>query len=352
MKAEISMSASRFNGKSIDVEALQEAVDVSKLKKRKFLIVTPSFSLNSGGAIALHKLCHLINENGREAYLFPYVDNLELNQFNYLQTLAVFFKKHLRQPLRRLKTHKIFNTPIYKNFTPKMASNDEWVIVYPEIIFGNPLRGKNIVRWLLNNPGYSSETGKKTNPIYFGRNEIYFRYGVWFKDFQFPGSHTSKNFLTIQHHPLDLYFEEEPPRQRTGTAYCLRKGSGRKITHDLSNAILIDGMKHHQIAEVFKTVKTFISYDTYTTYSQYAALCGCDSIVIPMEGVPIGDWMPQLEDRYGVAYGFDELDFARSTRHLLRDRYIEIEKRSVATTNSFMAEVDRFFSSEPDGSNG
>lgn len=311
---------------------------------RKFLICTPSYSQNNGGAIVLHKLCHLLNENGREAYLFPIVENFQLNRFNYRKVLLKFFKKNLREPFRRLKVNPAFKTPVLYQL-PKDFKNrqDEWIVLYPEITFGNPLGAKNVVRWFLNNPEFDPETGGETRNVFFGKNELYFRYAPYFKDFRYPGSTTSDLFLRVTHLPLDLFNMENAAPVRKGIAYCIRKGKNKPICHDLQDSILIDGKKHQEIAAIFKRVETFISYDSHTAYSRFAALCGCDSVVIPDEGVTQEEWKPNIEDRYGVAYGFENVEWARSTRSQLRETVIGIESGSVANVLSFIQEVDGFF---------
>ena len=39
-------------------------------KNLSYIIVTPSYVPNSGGIIALHKLCHDLNQMGERAYLY------------------------------------------------------------------------------------------------------------------------------------------------------------------------------------------------------------------------------------------------------------------------------------------
>ncbi len=309
---------------------------------RKIIICAPSYSDNNGGAIALHKLCSLINEQGGKAYLFPFVDNFEFNKFNYWRILFKFIKKHLREPFRRYKLNHSFKTSVLKRI-PNNLGTDEWIVLYPEITFGNPLGAKNVIRWLLNNPGYDPNTGKNTKKIFFGQNELYFRIGPWFKDFQYPGSTTSKNFLQIFHIPLNLYNLDGVAEERVGSAYLLRKGISKKIVHDLNNSILIDGMKHHEIAKIFKRVEFFISYDSHSTFSFLAALCGCKSIVIPDAGVSEDEWIPEEDHRYGVAYGFENLYKAESTRPLLLDRYKGIEKSYADNVAQFLKEANDFF---------
>jgi hypothetical protein len=253
-----------------------------------------------------------------------------------------FFKKNLREPFRRFKINPSFNTPVLKK-RPKDIGTDGWIVVYPEITFGNPLGAKNVVRWLLHNPGFDPQTGKETKPYFYGKGELYFRIGNWFKDFQHPGSKTSRSFLQVFHFPLHLYNAHDAQKDRTGTAYLIRKGLNKKICHDLSESILIDGLSHEEIAKIFKRVKTFISYDSYTTFSHFAVLCGCESVVIPDDGITEGEWMPNSEDRYGLAYGFESLSKAQETSHLVLERYENFQTSSIASVKNFLTETELFF---------
>lgn len=303
---------------------------------KKILIVAPSYSANNGGSIVLHKLCHIINCLGREAYLFPFVDNFELNKFNYKSILVKFFKKHLREPFRKFKTIPNLNTPVLKQ-RPENIATDEWIVVYPEIIFGNPLYAKNVVRWLLHDPGFHSKK------IYFNSGELYFRISDRFNAITINGSKCSESFLQVFHFPLDLYNLEHTSKKREGTAYCIRKGKGREIVHNLSNSILIDNLDHNEIAVIFKSVKQFISYDPHTTFSYFAALCGCDSIIIPENNITEEEWLPNPQDRYGLAYGFNNLEKARKTRHLLPGLFEKLERESIASAKNFLNETEIFF---------
>ena len=111
--------------------------------------------------------------------------------------------------------------------------------------------------------------------------------------------------------------------------------------HDTTNSILVDNLSLQEIADVFNRSKYCISYDTQTLLSKYAAICGCISIVIPEYGVSKQEWRPNIEDRYGIAYGMDELDWAVDTQDktisVLKsqgDNSLEQLKQFIAITQS------------------
>ena len=303
---------------------------------KKFLICSPGYNPNNGGVIALHKLCHLINLTGSEAYIHPFENNFEFNKFNYHKILFKFLKDQIRSCYKPYKLNPSFNTPLLKDIG-LLKNINEWTIIYPEITFGNPLNAKNVVRWLLHNPGF--HTGK----IYYHPNEIYFKFNSAITDFNFPGSSTSVNELKVIHYPTEHYNQNDSNQNRSGTAYCLRKGSNKKIIHNLNDSILIDGMSHKSVAEIFKQVKTFISYDPYTAYSIFAILCGCQSVVIPDDGVNEEQWYPNPTDRYGIAYGFEKIAAAQKTKHLVHEHIIKEQEKSYDNVKKFIVECYSFF---------
>ena len=108
----------------------------------------------------------------------------------------------------------------------------------------------------------------------------------------------------------------------------LRKGKGRLIIHDLNGSILLDNLSNNKIAEVMNQCEYFICYDLYTMYSRYAVMCGCKSIVVPEPDLSEEDWRPEEVLRYGVAYGFDNLDKAISSTSQLFE-YLEFQQNEM-----------------------
>lgn len=97
----------------------------------------------------------------------------------------------------------------------------------------------------------------------------------------------------------------------------MRKGKGRRIVHAINGSMLMDDLSHADISVVINRVGRCISFDLYTIYSHFAALCGCDSIVIPAKGLTKEAWYPDPADSYGLAYGFEDIEEAQRTRPLL-----------------------------------
>ncbi|WP_143413734.1 hypothetical protein [Haemophilus paracuniculus] len=124
----------------------------------------------------------------------------------------------------------------------------------------------------------------------------------------------------------------------------VRKGTNKPFIHP-ENSICVDNLSHEQIATIFRCSKRFICYDDYTAYSIFAILCGCESIVVPAEGVPIEQWYPDEKDRYGIAYGLNDaqLDWARETRHNVIERIESEHKKSEENVKEFIKELERYF---------
>jgi len=300
---------------------------------KKFLIFTPSYNENSGGAVVLHKLCHVLNELGYESYVKPYSYSYEVKKNNWMRFIWRLLKWSLLTSIRDFKTNPVFSTPVFKGNTV----GDDWIVIYPEVVFGNPLDAKNVVRWLLHQPGFHE------GHYFYGKNELYFKFNSGIDDFHFHGSVTSSNELKVIHYPLEHYNLDGVAQKRAGTAYCLRKGRNKKILHDTTDSILIDGKSHAEVARIFKKVKRFISYDTYTAYSIFAVLCGCQSVVIPDDGVSIDEWYPNETDRYGIAYGFQNIEEASKTACLVREHVRREEGKVKANVAGFAEEAIRYF---------
>lgn len=295
---------------------------------RAFIVFTDSFDENNGGVIALHRLCDLLNRTGHRALLWPLRRPLP-DPAHRLDTLARQWRWYRRAWRRPFRTCPLFETPI-----ATAADLPGAIVVYPEIVMGNPLRAPHVVRWLLHKPGWHKGRYE------YGPGDRYFFYQKAFDD---PALNPDGDNLLKTLWVRDDVYQHRNHGERRGSCYILRKGKGRPIVHDLADSILVDKMSHVQMAEVFNRVKTCISYDTYTMYAFYAAMCGCDVVVVPEPGVSKAQWQPDPDDVQGIAYGFDDLENARRTRHLLLPHLKAQEAATNATVQDFVAKCARYF---------
>lgn len=300
----------------------------------KFIIYAPSYNENSGGAIVLHRLVHLINEyTEHQAFIHPRV--LEKVELESKRKIISSFIKSLRLKRKPFHVNPMWNTPILQDKRIVKESNS--VVVYPEITFGNPINARNVVRWYLHHPGHLRKD------IFYTKGELCFRYHSAISDFVYPGSKLSDTIFQVSYYPLDIY-ESHEEVERDISTYMVRKGKSKPFVHD-SSFICVDGLSHAETAKLFKRSKRFICYDDYTAYSNFAVLSGAESIVVPAEGVSKEEWFPDEASRYGVAYGLcdSELKWARDTRNKLLEKINTLNDKSIAVVDEFIKEVESYF---------
>jgi len=297
---------------------------------RTFIVFADRFDENNGGVIALHRLCDVLNRDGQRAFLWPSRRPLydPAHPFRSAWGFWRYYRRAWRKPYRSAKG---FIAPVAKPEDLQGA-----IVVYPEIVFGNPLRAQHVVRWLLHKPGFHKGSYD------YGPDDRYFFYQKAFDD---PALNPDGDNLLKTVYLRDDIYRQTNVGPRKGSAYILRKGKDRTIVHDLADSELVDKLSHSELAAVCNRVERCISYDLYTMYSQFAALCGCLSIVVPAEGVTKEQWYPDPRDRYGVAYGFDEAEIAeaRRTQPLLLVHLKAQESAANETVRAFVAKCEGYF---------
>lgn len=297
-----------------------------------YFVFAPPYNENVGGHIALHKLCDLINQQGKQCFLVPWFQNNEISVLNWQaslrQTLTQLshYENICKQPEKFYPRNPNFNTPVYQGPVNEISKYRNAVVVYPEVVNGNPLNAKNVARWLLHDPGF--HTGK----INFSKGEVQFRYSDYFDPIISRNIDVAPNILNVVHIPWDLYTPTNENMKRQGTAYAIRKGKGKTLVHDLNDSVCIDGKSHSEISQIFKRVTAFISYDTETFYNSLAVISGANSIVIP--DPPSSNARP-IEN--GIAYGFDDLTRALQTRNKLIEKLQSQERNCSKNVSDFIS---------------
>lgn len=293
----------------------------------KFIIRVDSFDDRSGGVLVLHLLCQRLAEAGETALIWP-LNRPRLQFWHHVRPYLSWVRYHLTRRDRRFGKGP---------FDPRLASEGDLadaVVIYPEVVPGNPLKARHVVRWLLHRPGFHS------GHVDYGTDDLIFYYQDAFYDPNLGDYKDNRLVLTWWNKEYRLFNEGE----RHGTCYLLKKGKGRSIVHDLTDSTLIDDLSHREKAEVFNRTRYFYTYDPYTLYARYAALCGCIPIIVPQPGVTRDQWVPYEQERYGLAYGEEEIGWAVVTRDLMLSEIGREDEMEKAMLRSFIAKCYERFS--------
>ncbi|MDL0430166.1 hypothetical protein QPM17_03460 [Marinobacter sp. TBZ242] len=298
----------------------------------RFVIYTPLYRENSGGIIVLHKLASLLRAMGHDVKIWPQ----QKPAIYELATVPGWKKAVLWAKWRALGLlgRKDLRSPYRLSVARHKDINDS-IVLYPEIVAGNPLRSSKVVRWLLNKPGAISGV------VDFGENDLFFFYQEKFNDWALNPD--TNNRLTVTELMSDTYVSENTGT-RNGQCYMVRKGKNRALDYHDKNAVRVDGVSHKELAKIFNECKYFICYDPYTMYCRYAAMCGCIPVVVPENGVTKEEWRPEIYNRYGIAYGWDDVPWAVETRPQLMEFLSESERRNEELARNFVATVEKRFS--------
>lgn len=101
---------------------------------RPFIIVAPDYTHTSNGIRALHDLTHTINTHGRTARM-----------------LILTNDKIIGNGSKDQLTNPEWNTPLLDESERELLNDG--IVLYPEVVKGNPLNAKRVVRWLGNKEG-------------------------------------------------------------------------------------------------------------------------------------------------------------------------------------------------------
>jgi hypothetical protein len=236
-------------------------------------------------------------------------------------------------------SHGKTNNSLFNNFTSnENYDKNETVVIYCEGIQGNPLNAKYIVRWMLSELGKNVpyeyvNTWSKNELIYYFNSESKFESNP-----QLVGT-IYKTLTCIFINPL-IKNHKNPSRK--GYCHTFRKSHYHKnlrYAHP-PNASLEITPHHKQLdyINIFNKKEIFICYDPLTFLSIIAAMCGCISVVIKVQGISTqSEWLQttavaqyakenKIDKLYGIAYGLDEINWARNTIHLVQEQWIKIKE--------------------------
>lgn len=287
----------------------------AKTRKPRFLIVSPHQC--GMGPVVLHLLSRMLADLGYDARVFrlrvdaPHI-SIPCSRQEFLRHYLPFMRRNHKEIMDSqdgaVKGCVLTDWPYV---------DDDTIVVYPEIVFGNPLAAKHVVRWFLNINRFKGEFAG-AQP--YGKNDLFICYADVFNDYQLNPSGRKVELLYFNH---DVY-KRWNYGHREGNCFLIRKGINRTDLPSSVPGVIIDDLSEEEKVKVLNRCKYFFSFDTHTAYLNVAAICGCLPIVIPEPGKKREDYLGRNVKGWGIAYGtsIDELEFARRT-HKEMIEYIE-----------------------------
>lgn len=220
----------------------------------------------------------------------------------------------------RLQEHPLLKHRVIAYDQDTRISTKNQIILYPEIVKGNPGDGSIILRWILYYPHPSIvDSFQDTDIIYYyskAKGNI---------------PHRECAQLSIIDIPWKLIDHPYAHNRTSDSCYAIRKGVMKNKIHPPDSILIDNRWLRRQVINVFQKCSLFYCYDPYSFLSNLAVLCGCTSIVVPVSGVHREEWIEQrgTYGAVGIAYGIDDIPRALSEAHLarqdLRARQIECD---------------------------
>jgi len=278
-----------------------------------YYIYSYDYRRNSAGVRVLHMLCDALNRSGQEAYVVA--RNISPKLITPMLSDEV------------IEYHK--------------AQGIKPVMVYPEVIDGNPLNGETVVRYLLNKPGFLKGTGEyEESDLLFAFKEALLQPGM-------PLDHV----LYLPAIDLEVFKLSDDPSKREPGLVCFYQG--REGAAHIDQALLPEGAIEitpnfpatwEELADIFQRCEYFYCGEASALAGE-AVLCGCLTVIMASQHAP-GTVGHLQNSGFGVAkdLSIEELAQARASMPKLReyqlrkqeefwlalDRFIEITQRVAA----------------------
>jgi hypothetical protein len=227
-----------------------------------FIIASPPYTTRSGGVMVLHELCTALNRLGYKAGIAIITEGSQNNQnFKFGFTSNSEFLDSFGE--------------YYDYFTGRNISDiNDFIynscVIYPDIIKGNPLQGKNFATYVLGKPLYEivSDYIISYSKIYIEKYNY-----VLFKPFVNEWMH-DRNTLHWTQRKLNLTY--------------YGKGSNYVNCFLIDGSVLIERdwpRDKKQLAELLRNCKYFFSWDSISATNVDAVLCGAVPILLQEEQI-------------------------------------------------------------------
>lgn len=269
---------------------------------------------HKGASFAVHKLANEIALRGHNVYVFnePFYPH---ENINVIPTMK-FVK----------------DNGWWANFSWEEFSYNpqKTVTMYTQITWGNPFGTINNCRWILHDY-------EKPQWETFGQEDIIYNYGT----FKVP-KNTKQKKLTVFDYQIDLFKKYQ--KERRGYCYILHKFTPEWGQDFMSNFgatnltdLLVSG-NFKELTNRFNEFEFLITFDSKSYITTAAALCGCKSIILNNDKniTPLEYRLNNPIQMCGVAYGWDDVEWAEKTLPFVKKHIQQLEKIDNDTVDNFI----------------
>ncbi len=192
----------------------------------------------------------------------------------------------------------------------------EAIVIYPEIVVGNPLNAKHVVRWLLYYAGrYRGNRDFPDTDLCVGYTKLIA------KDF---GTNAVLFLPTVD----ETVFTPPPYGTiRKGSCFYAHKHRtfyGSTINPDMAGTEITNpGQSRDEIIRILQTSEVMFAYED-TAMIIEAVLCGCPVVCVPSPQWPECCGMEDFSA--GIAWGMDEYNEAKRTLPDARKHYADLKE--------------------------
>lgn len=251
---------------------------------KPYIIFSPPYTDSSAGVKALHFLCDALRAAGEEA------------------------------SIARM------------DMSCKTVSDDS-IVIYPEIVDGNPLQAKHVVRWLLYYAG-----------CYRGNYRFPETDMVWGYTKRIARDYGTNNVLFLPTVNENIFVPPPEGTKRNGSCFYARKykwifNGPLHGTTNQSVEITNPGQSREEIIRLLQTSEIFYAYED-TALLIESVLCGCPAVFIPNPKFPECCGMEEFSA--GIAEGADNIVFALESVSGARSAYTAIKESFPVALNNFI----------------
>lgn len=291
---------------------MQNNIISDQKRSNPYYIMAKQYNGSSAGILVLHLLCHHLNMKGYPAFLATF------GEINY-------------------KTKPGLVTPILDeaiiDFHHK--NNQNPIVIYPDIVKGNPLNANCVVRYLLNYPGLLGGDSE------FSKDDVIFTYTK--KIAQKMGAQDSQ-ILFIPISNTDIFYPPEDDIKRSGSCFYASKyqsfhnGKLFDITKDSVEITrqLPDSQTTEEVAELLRKSEVFYTYEDTSLIAE-AILCGCPAVMVknqffnadPLASCELGS------EGWAADESLENIEYAKKTIPIARQKFI-------AAVDNFWLQLDSF----------